>query len=83
MIAGPSVDRHHWIPRRRGGQAWSWLHTVCHRKIHALFDERTLARRYPTAEALKEVPEMRAFLAWVRKKPPDFLDWHKSPRRGR
>lgn len=86
MIAGPSVDRHHWRPRRQGGRAWSWLHVVCHRKIHAELSEATLAATHHTPEALKADPAIAAFLKWVAGKPPEFVDHHRRPgprRRGR
>ncbi|HBS24925.1 MAG TPA: HNH endonuclease, partial [Thalassospira sp.] len=31
MIAGDSVDRHHWTPKSKGGTDTQWLHRVCHR----------------------------------------------------
>lgn len=71
---GPAADRHHWVPRAKGGRDWSWLHRVCHRKIHSLFTEAELARLYPTAAALLGHPEIRRFVAWVRKRPIDFYD---------
>lgn len=83
MLAGATVDRHHWIPRRNGGTAWSWMHMICHRKIHAVLDEASLARGYPDAESLRAHPEIARFLAWVAHRPPEFNDWHRTPRRGR
>lgn len=87
MIAGPSVDRHHWVPRTQGGRLASPLHRVCHRMIHRLFDEATLARAYPDADSLRRAPEMARFLAWVRRQPPTYVDWPRSgadeKRRGR
>lgn len=50
MIAGPSVDRHHWVPKSEGGRAH---------------------------------PEVRRFVAWVRRQPPEYLDWPRAPRRRR
>ena len=81
MFAGPSVDRHHWIPKSEGGRDWSWTHTICHRKLHASFDEKTLARDYPDAESLKAHPEIARFLKWVAKKPPRFRSAHRRSRK--
>ena len=83
LIAGASVDRHHWVPRAFGGRSWDWMHQVCHRKIHALFGEAELAHAYPDAERIRAHPEMAKFVAWVKRRPPEFNDWHKSPRRRR
>lgn len=83
MVPGNAIDRHHWIPRAQGGSDWDWMHQICHRKIHALFDEATLACAYNDAEALRADPEMAKFISWVQRKAPAFNDWHKRPRRRR
>jgi hypothetical protein len=72
MVAGPSVDRHHFVPRSEGGRENRWVHRVCHRKIHSLFTERELAKEYSTPEALRAHPEMQPFLRWVARKHPEF-----------
>ena len=81
MIAGPSVDRHHWVPKSQGGRSADPLHTICHRKIHTVFDERSLALRYDTPEKLRDHPEIARFLAWVANKPPTFTSRHRGSRR--
>ncbi|UUX48121.1 HNH endonuclease [Nisaea acidiphila] len=83
MVPGSSVDRHHWVPRAYGGREWGWMHQICHRKIHALFSESDLARRYSTASEILSHPEMEKFVAWVKRRPPEYNDWHKRPRRRR
>lgn len=83
MVLGSSIDRHHWVPRRDGGREASAIHTVCHRKIHAVLSEREIAAAYTTPEALRTHPEIAAFLCWVARKTPAFVDWHRSPRRRR
>jgi hypothetical protein len=79
MPKGVAVDRHHWVPRKFKGTDWSWLHRICHKKIHSLYDERTLARRFNTAEALLEEEAVRTFVAWVRKQPPEKNGRHAPP----
>jgi hypothetical protein len=82
MIEGPSVDRHHWVPRTLGGRAAATLHQVCHRKIHAVLTEREIALGYTTPEALRGHPEIARFVAWVQRKPAAWNDWHRgTPRR--
>lgn len=83
MQAGPSVDRHHWVPRKEGGREAAAMHTVCHRKIHAVLSEREIAAGYTTPEALRAHPAIARFLRWVAGKPPEFVDWHRAPRRRR
>lgn len=85
MLPGPSIDRHHLIPRARGGKEQFVLHRVCHSKIHATLDEGTLARSYHTWEALRGHPEIAKFIRWVATKPPEFNErsrWSRE-RRGR
>jgi hypothetical protein len=81
LIAGPSVNEHHLIPRSHGGRVVGGVHRVCHDKIHAVLSEKDLARDYATWEALRGHPEIARFIDWVRRKPPEFMDWNKAPRR--
>ena len=81
MQVGPSVDRHHWVPRSEGGTDWSWLHAICHRKLHSLFTERELAGLYPDAASLRAEPRMARFISWVRKRPPRYRSRHRAPKR--
>lgn len=74
-------DAHHWVPKSRGGRATQPLHRICHRQIHALFTETELARTYSTPETILAHPDIRAFVDWVRKKPPDFSDTARKSKR--
>jgi hypothetical protein len=58
LIAGPSVDEHHWVPKTEGGRQTSFVHRVCHRALHARFTERELAQNYATPEAVRADPDM-------------------------
>ncbi len=79
MVAGPSVDRHHFLPKSEGGRERRWVHRVCHRKLHSLFTERELARDYATPEAVRAHPEVDRFVRWLRRKPPEFWAPTRSP----
>lgn len=81
MIPGPSTDRHHWIPRAEGGGGWSYMHRICHKKLHSLFTERELAREYFDAEKLHAHPDIAAFVKWVRKQPLEKSGRHRAPAR--
>ncbi|MBT8593930.1 HNH endonuclease [Polynucleobacter paneuropaeus] len=65
-------DAHHLIPKSKGGKATEYLHRICHRQIHALFNETELARKLNTAESLKEHLDMQKFIGWVKTKPDSF-----------
>lgn len=79
MLDDSSVNRHHLIPKTFGGQEICHIHVVCHTKIHAVFSERELLEHYHTWERLREHEEIRKFVRWVRRKPPDFKTRHRSP----
>lgn len=44
--------------------------SACHRQIHALFDNKHLAKELNTLEKLKNEPKMQKFLVWVKKQAP-------------
>ena len=69
MIEGPSVDRHHFVPRSEGGREAVPVHRVCHRKLHSLWTERELAQLFSTPEAIRAHPEMQRFIRWLQRKP--------------
>ena len=83
MFAGPSVDRHHLVPKSRGGRHMIWLHRVCHKKIHSVFTEKELARSYSTLDALRAHEEIQKFIIWIRNKDPEFVARHQPQKRGR
>lgn len=80
MLAGESVDRHHWRPKSRGGRTSAYLHRTCHRKLHSLFTEKELSSDFSTAESVRHHPEIRKFIAWVRRQPPETILRHRKPR---
>lgn len=67
-------SRHHLVPRLKGGTHLGTvrLHQICHSAIHARFSETELATRLAHVEALRNDPEIAAFIAWVKDKPPGF-----------
>ncbi len=83
MFAGPSVDEHHLVPVSCGGKEKVPLHRICHQKIHASFSERELAAWFHTFERLRHHQDMRKFIAWVRKKHPEYYDVSRRSRQRR
>ena len=83
MVAGPSLDQHHPVPRSHGGRETVLMHKICHRAIHAMLSERELAEEFAGFEALRAHPMLAQFIGWVKKRPPDYYDrtrWSKSRR---
>lgn len=73
VIPNSQKDAHHLIPKSKGGSATEYLHRICHRQVHALFNETELAKSLNTAEALKAHPDMQRFVSWVKNKPIGFF----------
>lgn len=69
---GRRVERHHPVPRSRGGRETAPVHPICHRAIHAALSNKELARGFAAGEALRAHPELAKFVAWVADKDPDF-----------
>lgn len=44
--------------------------SACHRQIHVLFDNKYLARELNTLSKLQNEPQLKKFLAWVKKQTP-------------
>jgi hypothetical protein len=63
---------HHLIPRQRDGQDGPTIDVcpACHRQIHILYDNARLERELNCLERLRDEPEMRRFLRWVRRQDP-------------
>lgn len=78
-----SVDEHHLVPKSEGGMVKEKVHRICHRKIHATFSEKELARRFHTWQSLREHPVIAEFIDWVAGKPPQFYRRHATDKRKR
>lgn len=77
---GRRVERHHPVPKSRGGRDTRPVHPICHRALHATFGNKELERIGDDQPRLAAHPELARFLDWVRTKDPDF---HASTRRRR
>jgi 5-methylcytosine-specific restriction endonuclease McrA len=68
---GRKVEKHHIVPKSKGGRITVPLHPICHRKIHKVFT-RTELTALGTIEALRDHPDIKTYVSWIRKKPADF-----------
>lgn len=73
-----SIDRHHFVPKCKGGKLTELVHVVCHRKIHSLFTEAQCAKEYSDPELVRAHPEIQKFIQWISKKEPLFNDYSKT-----
>ncbi len=67
------ITLHHLRPREKGGKAEhrTPLCRPCHKQLHAVFSNSTLARSLDRIDLLKTAPELQGFLTWIRKQKPD------------
>lgn len=81
MVEGPSLDRHHLIPKSKKGTEMELCHMVCHRKIHSVFTDWELMQHWHTWPRIRVHHEIVTFVKWVRKqfkRDPEFIDRHKQ-----
>lgn len=83
LVPGRSVNRHHLVPRLKGGKESFAVHTICHSKIHSLWTEAELAREFNTFAKIVADPRMQDFIGWVRKQDPEYKGRNASPRGSR
>lgn len=72
------MNRHHFVPRSRGGRETVPVHRICHAKIHSLWSERELETSFASPEAVRAHPDMAAFVRWLGRKPPEFYSRTKT-----
>ncbi|MBY4897220.1 HNH endonuclease [Cupriavidus sp. AU9028] len=83
LVAGPSVDLHHPVPRSRGGREVVPMHRICHQKIHSVFTEAELEQQYYDMERLRGHPAIADFIRWIARKPPEYFDRSRTTREKR
>lgn len=69
---GETIERHHPVPKSRGGREVVLLHPICHQKLHVEFTNAQLARIGMDRDQLLANDDIAAFLRWVEGKPADF-----------
>lgn len=76
---------HHLVPRSQGGKLGpkAKLCPTCHRQLHALFSEATLAKELQSLDQIRANPEMAGYLSWARKQkgPTNFRVRRSNNRR--
>lgn len=72
------TTRHHLVPRSQGGEVVVQLCIPCHKTIHALFENRTLAQHLHSVQSLREAPELVPWLKWIRRQPDRTVRVYRS-----
>ena len=75
---------HHLIPRARGGSHGPTARfcPTCHRQVHAMFSETTLAEELYSVELLRANDRVAAFLQWMRKQRGAAFKVRRARERG-
>ena len=60
---------HHLVPRAKDGRFGpkAKLCPTCHRQLHALFSEATLAKELHSIDLIRANPQMSEYLHWARR----------------
>ena len=68
------LTKHHLVPRSRGGMKGDTIDVCiqCSKQIHAMYDNKTLAKKLNTMDKLKNDEKMCNYLEWVRNKRGAF-----------
>jgi hypothetical protein len=63
------ITLHHLRPRQNGSTARhrTPLCRPCHKQLHAVYSNKTLAHSLHSSDQLKSAPELQPFLGWIRK----------------
>ena len=69
---GTRLEWHHPVAKSKGGRETVPLHAICHRTLHATFDNRALEQLGGDRQAIIAKPEVVRFLAFIANKDPDF-----------
>lgn len=69
---GARIERHHPVPKSRGGRATAPIHPICHHTLHARFTNKELERLGCDPATLRADEAIGRYLAWVASKDADF-----------
>ena len=78
MVKGKRISKHHLVPKSKKGKETLYLHDICHQKIHSVFTEKELEKKYNNVDALLSNEEIQKFVSWVKNKPIDFYDSNRD-----
>ena len=72
------LTKHHLRPRSEGGVETERLCGACHRQVHALFTNRTLAVELDTLHKLRANEQIARYLRWAAKQHDRHIRVRKS-----
>jgi 5-methylcytosine-specific restriction endonuclease McrA len=78
---GRYLEKHHLVPRAKGGKETEFLCIDCGNQVHELFTNNELRDVYNTIEALKKDERVWRWIKWVSKKREFGICMKKKKRR--
>ncbi len=63
------TTKHHLTPREFDGEVVVYLCGPCHRHVHAVFKNKTLAGTLHSIDALRQTKEIKKWVRFIRKQP--------------
>jgi hypothetical protein len=75
------IEKHHTVPRSKGGKETVTVCMDCGNQIHELFSNKELRDTYNTIEALKKDERVWRWIRWIRKKGEFGICVKKKKRR--
>jgi len=74
-------EKHHLIPKSKGGKETITVCINCGDQIHKLLSLKELKTTYNTSETICSHPDIQKWIAWIQKKPNDFSVCMKRKKR--
>lgn len=68
MIKNENLEEHHLTPKSLKGKETLTLHKLCYQKIHTVFTERELQRKYNNIKDIRKHIEIQKFIKWAARK---------------
>lgn len=81
VTPGRFAEKHHLVPRSKGGEETIDVCCHCGDHVHRLFSNKELAETYNTLEALRSEERMQKWIRWVSKR--DSFTFTMKRKKGR
>jgi len=65
-------EKHHLVPKVKGGKETVLVCRNCAQQIHQLFSNNDLKNKLNTLTSLRDHPKMKKWIAWIYRKPNSF-----------
>ncbi len=67
-----SLEKHHLVPKLKGGKDTLEICNLCHDQIHMIFTNNELRDDFHSLELLLQAKQLQSWLKFIRKKPGNY-----------